>query len=172
MKNMSHRAVRSGLTGSIALAIALFTFGTSVAIGAGGTGGQPAAATTTTPAWSYPGGCSQAQIAYLVDHLIAAFNAGNATAVGRLIAPKPAFQWFAVSGGGARFGDRSKDRATIAAWVRDRHRHHARWLNPKIQGNLGVNLTIKSDDHATIRVIGKGEINCRGVRPLLTVWAT
>lgn len=170
MTNMCRRAVRSGLTRSIALAIALFTFGTSVAIGAGGS--ERAAATTTTPAWSYPGGCSQRQIAHLVDHLIAAFNAGNAAAVDRLIAPKPAFQWFAVSGGGARFGDKSKDRATIAAWVRDRHRHHARWLNPTIQGNLGINLTIKSDDHTTIRVVGKGEITCRGVRPLLTVWAT
>jgi hypothetical protein len=168
---MSQCAVRSGLRRSIALA-AVFTFGTSVAVAAGNGRSQRAAATTTTPAWSYPGGCSQVQIAQLVDHLIAAFNAGNATAVNRLIAPKPAFQWFAVSGGGARFGDKSKDRATIAAWVRDRHRHHARWLNPKIQGNLGINVTMKSDDHATIRVIGKGEINCRGASPLLTVWAT
>src|ERR1700675_2811765 len=84
--------------------------------------------------------CSEAAVVRLVTSLVAAFNSGNAFGVDRLVAKAPSVPWFAVPGRNPtadRMGNDSMNRSTLTAFVRERHRHHARWAVAQIQGNLG-----------------------------------
>jgi hypothetical protein len=119
-------------------------------------------------------GCRPGQARAVVRSLVAAFNAGNSAAVDGLVAPEPEFHWFSAPGtspAAHRLGNKAKDRSTLAAYVRLRHRHHERWANVVIQGNLAITLTRRADDYARSRVHGKGEVFCHGSVAKLIVWS-
>jgi hypothetical protein len=117
--------------------------------------------------------CTQEQVDQLVVSFIAAWNAGRAVAVDRLFAPEPAFQWLSMRGPGDRLGKKAKDRSTIRAFVRQRHRHHDRITLLHEQGNFQLLVRRWADDyHARNEIRGKGEANCpAGKAPKLTVWS-
>jgi hypothetical protein len=132
---------------------------------------QPTGAAAVTRDYN---GCTPNQVSGLVRSLVRAFNAGDAARVDRLVAREPAFQWFAMGGtspAAQRYGKEAEDRSTLAAYVRQRHRHHERWTNVVTQGNLGITLTRQADDYALSRPRGKGEVVCHGSVAKLIVWA-
>jgi len=129
--------------------------------------------TTTTTVLHDGSGCTTEGVAALVRALIKAFDAGNAGAVDRLFAPKPAFKWFAMGGPDGRRGKDAEKRSTIRAYVRKRHRHHDRWTLVKVQGNVGFFIRRRADDYHPRNVIhGKGMAICRHKPSRFIVWST
>jgi hypothetical protein len=130
--------------------------------------------TTTTTATLHDGsGCTPDGVAVLVRALIRAWNAGNAGAVDRLFAPKPAFKWFSMGGPDGRAGKDAEKRSTIRAYVRTRHRHHDRLTLVKVEGNAHIFIRRRADDYHPRNVIeGKGAAICRHSLSRFIVWAT
>src|SRR5690242_19334885 len=65
--------------------------------------------------------CAPGEARTTFDAFVRAFNAGDAVALDRLVAPASSFVWFSVSGAGRRLGDRSKDRSTLDRYFANRH---------------------------------------------------
>ena len=115
----------------------------------------------------------------LVRSLVAAFNAGNARAVNRLVAPEPAFQWFSAIGPDERIGKRAADRSTLAAYIRRRHRHHdhltlVRFGSENEQGGIDLTLLLRrrADDYRPRNLIpAKQDSICASGRASLIVWS-
>jgi hypothetical protein len=133
-------------------------------------GPAPTASSTRCPA------TTQVQ---LVRSLVAAFNAGNARAVNRLVAPEPAFQWFSAIGPDERLGKRAEDRSTLGAYIRRRHRRHddltlVRFGSIDDQGRIDLTLLIRrrADDYRPRNLLSaKQDTICRGGRAWLIVWS-
>jgi hypothetical protein len=123
--------------------------------------------------------CPPAAQVQLVRSLVAAFNAGDYRALGRLVAPEPAFQWFSAIGPDGRIGKEAENRATLAAYIRKRHRHHDHlslvgFGAVDAQGRLDLTLRIRrrADDYRPRNLIpAKQDESCSGPRPLLIVWS-
>ena len=129
--------------------------------------------TTTTATLHDSSGCTPEGVAVLVRALIKAFNAGNAGAVDRLFAPKPAFKWFSMGGPDGRAGKDAKKRSTIRAYVRKRHRRHDRLTLVKVEGNAHIFIRRRADDYHPRNVIeGKAAAICRHSPSRFIVWAT
>jgi hypothetical protein len=128
--------------------------------------------TTTTATLRDGSGCTPEGVAVLVRALIKAFNAGNAGAVDRLFAPKPAFKWFAMGGPHGRAGKDAEKRSTIRAYVRKRHRRHDRLTLVKVEGNAHFFIRRRADDYHPRNVLeGKGAAICRRSPSRFIVWA-
>jgi hypothetical protein len=148
----------------------------TVAALTGALGASTGVVSARTASGGPPGrhGCSAGTVAQLVRSLVAAFNAGSAATVDRLVAREPEFQWFSAPGTSAaasRLGKRAEDRSTLRAYIRLRHRHHERWTHVRVEGNLGLTLTREADDYARSRVRGKGEAVCTGGVARIIVWS-
>jgi hypothetical protein len=115
----------------------------------------------------------------LVRSLVAAFNAGNARAVNRLVAREPAFQWFSAIGPDERIGKAAEDRSTLPAYIRRRHRHHdhltlVRFGSKDEQGGIDLTLLLRrrADDYRPRNLIrAKQDSICTGGRASLIVWS-
>jgi hypothetical protein len=112
----------------------------------------------------------------LVFALVAAFNRGDVRAVDRVVAPEPAFQWFSAGGstrGVWRLGPSAYDRATLAAYVRERHLHHERWTRVSVGGpeHLPLRLTRHADDMNPVTTNGKFDTNCGHGNAWIIVWS-
>jgi len=121
-------------------------------------------------------GCTAARSARLVHSLVSAFNAGNVAAVDRMVARKPAFQWFSVVGptsASRRLGAAAHDRSTLGTYVRLRHRYHERWTHVTVKGVVGLALTLdrRADDVPLRKAVGKAEVICTGRTVRIIVWS-
>jgi hypothetical protein len=167
---------RPRLSTGAAAAAALFAVGivSGTLEAAPSRAGQDTTTTTTTTTVLHDGsGCTPEGVAALVRALIRAFNAGNAGAVDRLFAPKPAFKWFAMGGPDGRRGKDAEKRSTIRAYVRKRHRRHDRWTLVMVQGNVHFFIRRRADDYHPRNVIeGKGAAICRHRPSRFIVWST
>ena len=107
----------------------------------------------------------------LVRSLITAINNGADATVDRLVAREPAFQWFSV---GSRDGEKAKDRSTLRAYVRQRHRQRERWTLVRMDGNgRGISLTVTREaaDLPRRTHLGKAAAICANDKLRLIVWA-
>jgi hypothetical protein len=126
-----------------------------------------------------PARCRATTQVQVVRSLVAAFNAGNARAVNRLVAPEPAFQWFSAIGPDARLGKRAEDRSTLGTYIRRRHRHHDHLAlvgfgSTDDQGRIDLTLLIRrrADDYRPRNLLrAKQDTICGGGRPRLIVWS-
>ena len=56
----------------------------------------------------------------LVHSFVAGYNSGRVSAIDRLWAPEPYFQWYSTIGPGSRLGSKAYDRTTLDAYFRTR----------------------------------------------------
>jgi hypothetical protein len=70
--------------------------------------------------------CTAGATKTLVRSFVAGYNAGHVTAIDRMWAREPSFQWYSTIAPGARLGSKAYDRATLAAYFRTRVRVHER----------------------------------------------
>lgn len=138
-----------------------------------------AASASAVPAAAVGGtasGCTAARSDRLVHSLVSAFNAGNVAAVDRMVARKPAFQWFSVVGptsASRRLGTAAHDRSTLGSFVRLRHRYHERWTHVTVKGVVGLALRLdrRADDVPLRKAVGKAEVICNGRTARIIVWS-
>jgi hypothetical protein len=128
----------------------------------------------------YTSDCPAALVVSSVRALARSFNAGNATAVDRLVAKEPLFLWFSAPGrtpAARRLGEASKDRTTLGEYVRERHLHHETLSLTQIstrdhaEGNFGLRLTRRADDYPQRTIDGKGAAVCNSSSAKLIVWS-
>jgi hypothetical protein len=128
----------------------------------------------------YGPNCSAELVTSAIRKLVAFANAGMIMAADRLVAPEPIFEWFSAPGAtraARRLGPASKDRATLRAYLRERHRHHERLTLEKVMtgdhalGNFGLILTRRADDYPLRRIDGKGAAVCNSSRAMVFVWS-
>jgi hypothetical protein len=133
-------------------------------------------------------GCTAEATKALVHRFVGDLNTGRLTAIDRLWAPAPRFQWFSTP---SRSGNASKDRATLISYIRTRVREHERILltvlgagyDPRRHDvDFGGKLIRSANDMAPELVRGprglrpirrpfKGAADCVSGKPLLIVWS-
>jgi hypothetical protein len=126
------------------------------------------------------GGCARGDVALLVRDVLGAFNRGDAVTFNALIAQRPAFKWFSVSGSpGRRVRSAAFDRAGLPRYVLTRHRRgeRQRLVRFSFNGRRGTHAhfdfsVIRSArDHPPKRVTGKGAVDCTLEPPRVAVWS-
>jgi hypothetical protein len=151
--------------------VALLAAAVASALGAAGPTARPQPQSARCP--------RPTQVA-LVRSLVTAFNAGDTRAVNRLMAPKPAFQWFSAIGPDGRAGKEAENRSTLAGYIRRRHRHHdhlalVQFGSVDDQGQLDLTLLIRrrADDYRPRNLLrAKQDSTCASShRPWLIVWS-
>jgi len=138
-----------------------------------------AAAGTAQP--GHAAGCTADATKALVRSFVAAYSTGRVTAIDRLWAPEPYFQWYSTIGPGSRLGSKAYDRKTLVAYFRTRVRLHEKLaLTRLVAGydakrnlvNFFGKLVRSADD---LPVTGprdfKGAASCRPSGPALIVWS-
>jgi hypothetical protein len=116
----------------------------------------------------------------LVRSVLLAFNRGDAVAFDALIAQRPSFKWFSVSGRpGRRVRAAAFDRAGLSRYVERRHGvgERQRLVRFRFNGRSGgfghfdFSVVRSARDHPPKRVTGKGAVDCALERPLVAVWS-
>jgi hypothetical protein len=125
--------------------------------------------------------CRAATTKGLVRAFVADYNKGRVTAMNKMWAPEPYFQWFFARAPGRRLGAQAYDRTTLGAYFRGRVRVHERLvLTHLVAGydpirnivNFSGDLLRSADDiHSTSRRPFKGAADCRADGPSLIVWS-
>src|SRR3954470_15455421 len=137
----------------------------AVAIAAFGAITQPGSAQNAPSRASRLPGCSKEVAIHLASTVIAAFNRGDARTIDRVVAPEPAFEWFSTR---SRLGLESRDRSTLASYVRLRHRHHERWIPVSL---WPLRLTHVADDMRRTTRNGKFDTICARGHTWIFVWS-
>ena len=114
----------------------------------------------------------------LVKAVVAAFNAGNVTALDRLVAREPAFQWWSDRAAG-RLQRTAEDRSTLRTYARRRHRLHDHitlvdFGTTDEHGRIRLTLDLRrraDDYHPTNVIHAKQEAICPPARARLIVWS-
>jgi hypothetical protein len=127
------------------------------------------------------GGCSAPATQSLVRTFVRNYNSGRVTAMDRLWAPAPRFQWFSTIGPGARLGRRARDRSTLADYFRARVRVHERirlvslgaGYDPRRNIVNFAGKLVRSADDIRPRPPQdfKGAADCESGAPSLIVWS-
>jgi hypothetical protein len=135
----------------------------------------------TAPAEATAGGdCSRAGVEELVRGVLGAFNRGDVRTFDRLVAEKPAFKWFSVSGSpGRRIRSAAFDRATLPRYVSSRHRRGERQRlfrfrfngRSAVHAHFDFSVVRSARDHRAKRVTGKGAVDCTLTPPRVAVWS-
>jgi hypothetical protein len=117
----------------------------------------------------------------LVRRFVRNYNEGRVTAIDRLWAREPRFQWFSAGPPGARLGSRAYKRATLAAYFRARVRAHERIGLTELRAGYDAarNLVhfsgrlVRSADDLRPRSPHdfKGAADCASGRSVLIVWS-
>jgi hypothetical protein len=124
--------------------------------------------------------CSRSEVNELVRGVLVAFNRGDTLTFNSLVAQRPAFKWFSVSGQpGRRIRTAAFDRAGLPRYVLSRHRQgeQQRLTRFSFNGRRGVHAhfdftVIRSArDHPAKRVTGKGAVDCTLTPPRVAVWS-
>lgn len=125
-------------------------------------------------------GCSRAGVEELVRGVLGAFNAGDVRAFDRLVAEKPEFKWFSVSGSpGRRIRSAAFDRATLLRYVAARHRQQERQRlfrfsfngRSAVHAHFDFSVVRSARDYRAQRVTGKGAVDCTLTTPRVAVWS-
>jgi hypothetical protein len=147
-----------------------------------------AARSDATPYLTSGSGCSAAATEALVHQFVGDFNTGRLGRIDHLWAPAPRFQWYSAP---RRYGDASKKRATLIAYLRTRTHEHERILLIQLGAgydprrklvDFGGKLTRSADDIRPELVNGhngprpiqhpfKGAADCVSGHPVLIVWS-
>jgi hypothetical protein len=124
--------------------------------------------------------CSREEARTLVRSVLLAFNRGDAVAFNALIAQRPTFKWFSVSGRpGRRVRAAAFDRAGLPRYVERRHAmgERQRLVRFRFNGRSGgfghfdFSVVRSARDHPPKPVTGKGAVSCALERPLIAVWS-
>jgi hypothetical protein len=114
------------------------------------------------------------------------WNAGDATAVARLVAPEPQYRWVSVGPPGGRSGPSAFSRGSVGVYILARHAQHDRLTMRSFRfngsdvrgrdvfGHFEFVATRNADDWpAALDHVrpGKGAIVCNLSRPMLAVWS-
>jgi hypothetical protein len=125
-------------------------------------------------------GCARGEVGQLVRDVLGAFNRGDTVTFNVLIAQRPAFKWFSVSGSpGRRIRSAAFDRAGLPRYMLTRHRRgeRQRLVRFSFNGRRGAHAhfdfsVIRSArDHPPKRVTGKGAVDCTLEPPRVAVWS-
>ena len=114
----------------------------------------------------------------LVKAVVAAFNAGHVATLDRLVARKPAFQWWSDTAAN-RLYRAAETRSTFRAYARRRHRVHDHLTlvdfgTTNEQGRIRLNLDLRrraDDYHSTDIIHAKQEAVCPPGRARIIVWS-
>lgn len=124
--------------------------------------------------------CSRAGVEALVRGVLGAFNRGDTLTFNSLIAQRPAFKWFSVSGApGRRVRSAAFDRAGLPRYVSSRHRRGERQrlvrfsFNGRsvVHAHFDFSVVRSARDHPPKRVTGKGAVDCTLTPPRIAVWS-
>ena len=127
------------------------------------------------------GACTADATKILVREFVLDYARARITAVDRLWAPAPRFQWFSTRAPGARLGRSAYDRSTLARYFRARMRAHERlrlirlgagYESARAIVNFAGRLLRSADDIAPRPPQDfKGAADCISGRPRLIVWS-
>jgi hypothetical protein len=126
------------------------------------------------------GVCSRGEVRILVGAVLSAFNRGDTLTFNSLIAQRPAFKWFSVSGApGRRIRAAAFDRAGLPHYVLSRHRQGERQRLVRFRFNgrgavhahFDFSVIRSARDHPAEGVTGKGSIDCTLRPPRVAVWS-
>jgi hypothetical protein len=147
-----------------------------------------AARSEATPYLTSSSDCTAVATEALVHQFVGDFNTRRLARIDRLWAPAPRFQWYSAP---RRYGDASKNRATLIAYLRARVREHERILLTQLGAgydpqrklvDFGGKLTRSADDirpqlvrgpdgQRPIRHSFKGAADCVSGHPVLIGWS-
>ena len=126
------------------------------------------------------GDCSRAGVEALVRGVLGAFNRGDILTFDSLVAEKPEFKWFSVSGRpGRRIRSAAFDRAGLPRYVSSRHRQGERQRLVRFSFNgrgavyahFDLSVIRSARDYPPKRVTGKGAVDCTLTPPRIAVWS-
>jgi hypothetical protein len=125
--------------------------------------------------------CTAGATKTLVRSFVAGYNAGHVTAIDRMWAREPSFQWYSTIAPGARLGSKAHDRATLAAYFRTRVRVHERIVLTELRAGYDPTRNLVNFSGKLVRSAGdlpavgpkdfKGAAACRTTGPALIVWS-
>ena len=126
--------------------------------------------------------CTADATRVLVHSFVRDYSAGRVTAINRMWAPEPRFQWFSTGKPGERVGAPSHVRSTLVRYFRSRVRVHERLRLTKLGAgydsardivHFGGKLVRSADDIRRRRPPHdfKGAADCVSGRPMLIVWS-
>jgi hypothetical protein len=125
--------------------------------------------------------CTAGATKTLVRSFVAGYNAGHVTAIDRMWAREPSFQWYSTIAPGARLGSKAYDRATLAAYFRTRVRVHERIVLTELRAGYDPTRNLVNFSGKLVRSAGdlpavgpkdfKGAAACRTTGPTLIVWS-
>jgi hypothetical protein len=126
------------------------------------------------------GDCSRTGVEALVRGVLGAFNRGDLLMFDSLVAERPAFKWFSVSGTpGRRIRSAAFDRNSLPRYVSSRHRRGERQrlvrfsFNGRgaVHAHFDFSVVRSARDHPSKRVTGKGAVDCTLTPPRIAVWS-
>lgn len=130
---------------------------------------------------AHAAGCTAEATKALVHSFVAGYNSGRVSAIDRLWAPEPYFQWYSTIGPGTRLGSKAYDRTTLDAYFRSRVRLHEKLVLVKLGAgydprrnlvDFAGKLVRSADDLPATRPKDfKGAAACRPSGPALIVWS-
>ncbi len=138
-------------------------------------------ARTANTAATSAGGCNAPTTKTLVQTFVRDYNAGEVSAIDRLWAREPYFQWFSSGAPGARLGPTAYNRTTLAAYFRARVRAQERLRLTELHTGYDRARNIVNFSGKLVRSAAdlptplshdfKGAADCISGKPTLIVWS-